>query len=332
MNDRLDMLDCVRAQVQARGLASRYDANETAAFARELEAIQAGVIEKKFPALVGVNLVPIVGGNVFPGARSHTYREIDSWGEAEMLEEYTIEDFGTAEVRGAEVTGKLRSFGAKYVYTLEDLRARPSLSVDVTAKKAETARRVMEEKLDKLILGTATGLNGPFKGLFHDDNSQDDTTSAGTPDFVTGVEATDVATILSTFRKMVANAKIATKGVYRDFDFVISLAIGNLMNLFVPATTVGGGTTVGSFLLQHVAGVRSITECPRLDGAGTGGKDRILAFPRDPDVLDCLVPIRFEQFAPQLNGMAFVTPCHGKFGGLRIYQPLAVRRCDVTMT
>lgn len=329
---RLDYNDCVASQIAARGLRSVCDANETAVFARELEYIQAGVIEKKWPNLTGVNLVPITGGQIFPGARSHTYREIDGWGEAELLEEFSLDDFPSAEAKGTETTGAFRSFGAKYSYTFEQLRARPSMSWDPTQKKEQIARRVMEEKLNKLIMGAAASLNGPFKGILHNDSSQDDTASAGTPDWETGTEAGDVAAILATFRKLVDNAVLATKGVYREFDFVISLKMGRKMNLFVPATTVGGGTTVGSFLLNHVSGVRSITEAPELDAAGTGGKDRMLCFPRDPEVLDAVVPVRFEQFAPQLNGMAFVTPCHGKFGGIRIFQPLAIRRCDVTMT
>lgn len=323
---RLDMNDCIAEQIRARGLRSIVDANETATFARELEYIQAGVIEKKYPNLVGVSLVPISGGAIFPGARSHTYREITSWGEAELLEEFSLDDFPSTDVKGSETTGKFRSFGAKYSYTFEELRARPSQSWDPTQKKAETARRVMEEKLDKLILDGVTGL---FTGLLNDAASQDDTSS---DDWETGSEAGDVAAILATFRRMVANARIATKGVYNEFDFVISLAQSVKMNLFVPSTTVGGGTTVGDFLLNHVQGVRSITTSPRSDGAGAGGKDRVLCFPRDPEVLDALVPVRFEQFAPQLTGMAFVTPCHGKYGGIRIFQPLAIRRADVTMT
>lgn len=325
---RLDMNDCIAAQIQARGLSTIFDANETAVFARELEAIQAGVIEKKFPQLVGVNLVPIAGGGVFPGARSHTYREIDTWGEAELLEEFSLDDFPSAEARGSEITGKFRSFGAKYSYSFEDLRAKPSLSWDVTAKKGETARRVMEEKLDKLIMVGG----GPFTGLLTDANSQDDTSACGTPDFESGTESTDVAAIIHTFRTMVAQARLATLGVYNDFDFVVSLGVSIKLNLFVPSTTVGGGTTVQDFLLNHVQGVRSITASNSLTAAGASGKDRIVCFPRDPEVLDALIPTRFEQFAPQLNGMNFVTPCHGKYGGLRIFQPLAIRRCDVTMT
>lgn len=326
---RLDMYDCVASQIQARGLRSVTDANETAVFARELEHIQAGVIEKKFPALVGAQLVPIQGGAIFPGARSHTYREIETWGEADLLEEFSLDDFPSAEARGTETTGKFRSFGAKYSYSFEELRARPSMSWDPTQKKEQAARRAMEEKLDKLLFD---GVTGVFTGILNDSASQDDTTSAGTPDFVTGVEATDVATILNTFRTMVNNARIATKGVYNEFDFVVSLKISTLLNLWVPATTAGGGTSVGQFLINNVQGVRSITASNRNDGAGASGKDRILAFPRDPEVLDALLPVRFEQFAPQLNGMVFVTPCHGKYGGIRIFQPLAIRRCDVTVS
>lgn len=322
---RLDMLDCVTSQIAARGLRSVVDANETAVFARELEWIQAGVIEKKYPNLVGANLVPLNGGAIFPGARSHTYREVDSWGEADLLEEYSLDDFPSVEVRGTETTGFFRSFGGKYSYSFEELRARPSLSFDPTQMKANVARRVMEEKLDRLIMSGG----GPFKGLLDDTSSTDDTSA---DDWETGTTAGDVTAIEATFRRVVTNAVLATKGVYTDFDFVLSLKQYVKMNLWVPATTAGGGMTIGQYLLRNVQGVRSITASPRNDGAGAGGKDRLLAFPRDPEVLDALVPIRYEQFAPQLSGMAFVTPAHGKYGGLRIFQPLAIRRADVIMT
>jgi hypothetical protein len=238
------------------------------------------------------------------------------------------------EAKGAEVTGKFRSIGAKYIYTIEDLRARPSVRVDIGAEKAKLARRVLEEKLDRLVMGNAagTGDSAIFPGLITDTSSTDDTASAGTPDFESGTEATDVATIAKTFRTMVNNAFIDTKGLYSELDFVVSTKIWAKLGLFVPSTTVGGGTTLLSFLLQHVPGVRSISYSARLDAAGAGGKDRMLAFPRDPEVVDCLVPIRFEAFAPQLTGMAFTTYNAAKYGGLRVKQKKAIRRADATMT
>jgi hypothetical protein len=331
---RLDMVDCVGSQLKARGLGSRYDANETATFARELEWLQAEAVEMKYVDLTGLQLVPLVGGSVPAGARTHAYRELDGFGEAEMLDTMTPEEFGTAEIRGAEVTGKFRPLGTKYIYTIEDLRARPSLSFDVGAERAKIARRVIEEKLDRLVFGNqaGTGDAATFPGLINDGSSTDDTAAAGTPDWESGVEATDVAAILATFRAMVKGVTVDTKGIYDSLDFVVSIKQWNKLALFVPSTTVGGGTTVASFLLQHVPGVRSISKSPRLDAAGASSKDRILGFPRDPDVLDCLVPTRFEQFAPQLTGMAFTTFCAAKYGGLRLKQKKAIRRADVTMT
>lgn len=324
---RLDMNFCVDMQLKARGL--KFDVGETAAFARELEYLQAEAIREEFPEYTGLTLVPLVGNAIPPGARIHTYREIKGFGEAELLENMSPEDFPTAEVQGSEISGKFRSVGAKYNVTIEDLRAAAQMQIQVDSEKASNARNAVEGKLDRLILAGAPGV---FNGLLADASSTDDTTSAGTPDFETGVEATDVATILKTFRTMVNNTVIATKGRFKDLDFVVSTAVWTKLGLFVPSTTAGGGMTVMDFLLKYVPGVRSITHNPRLDGAGAGGKDRMLGYPRDPKVLDALVPIRFEQFAPQLEGMQFTTYCHAKFGGIRIKHPKAIRRCDVTVT
>lgn len=328
---RLDMVDCVGSQIRAKGLGSRYDANETAVFARQLEWIQAEVVETKYVGLTALTLVPVMGGAIPLGARTHAWREVDGFGEAEMLDLMTPEEFGTAEIRGKENTGKFRGIGAKYIYSIEDLRAQPSLSFDIGAERAKLARRVIEEKLDRLVMGNqaGTGDSAIFPGLLTDSSSTDSTNS---DDWETGTEAGDVAAILATFRKMVKDGFVDTKGLYADFDFVVSTKQWSKLSLFVPSTTVGGGTTVQDFLLNHVPGVRSITYSNRCDAAGAGGKDRMLGFPRDPEILDCLVPVRFEQFAPQLDGMSFTTFCAAKYGGLRVKQVKAIRRADVTMT
>lgn len=325
---RFDMNACVGAQLQARGLA-HLDAGETAAFARELEYLQAEAIEAKFPEFKGLTLVPVAGGAIPPGVRTHTYREIEGFGEAELLESMTPEDFPTVDVRGAEVSGKFRSIGAKYSVTIEDLRAKPSMSVDVEQKKGNLARKVIESKFDKLVWGSATGLSGPFKGLLHNDLSQDDTAgAAGNVDW----SGNDTAKILACMQYVRDTAFAATAGLFENYDFVLSTKCFLKMGLWIPATMAGGGKTLADFILSSVPGIRSISHCSRLDGAGTGGTDRMLAYPRDPEVLDCLVPIRFEQFAPQLAGMAFTTYCSAKYGGIRQRHPKAVRRADIDVT
>lgn len=328
-DNRFDMNACVAAQISAQGLGQRFDANEVATFSKELEWLQAGAVEAKFPELKGLSLVPVVGGGVFPGARTHAYREVSGFGSAEILDTMAPEDFGTAEVTGAETTGVFRSIGAKYIISIEELRAKPSMTIDIEAQKGQLVRKVMEQKLDRIVLGTATGTNGPFKGLLHNDNSQDDTSS---DDWTTGTEAGDAAAAIATIRRVKNAHFTATAGLFPDVDVVLSTALYLKMGLWLAATTVGGGTTVMDFLLKYVPGIRSISHCSRLDAAGTGGIERLLMYPRDPEVLDFLVPTRFEQWAPQLSGMAFTTFCAAKVGGLRIKHAKAIRRCDVIIT
>jgi hypothetical protein len=325
-NQRLDMDYCVGQQLAARGL--RVDAGETAAYARQLEFLQAEAIEAKHPEFKGLSLVPVFGGAIPLGARSHTYRQIEGFGEAELLEAMAPEDFPTADVRGEEVSGLFRSVGAKYSVNIEELQAAAMMSTNVESEKAKIARKVMESKLDKLVwLG-----GGPFEGLTDDDMSEDDTTAAGTPDWEQAATADELTAIENTFRATINAQFVATKGLFPALDFVLSTKAWLKMGLWIPGTTAGGGKTIGDFLLSSVPGVRSISHCSRLDGVGAGGKDRLIAFPRDPEVMDVILPLRFEQFAPQLAGMQFTTYCRAKYGGIRQKHPLAVRRVDLTVT
>lgn len=321
-NQRLDMNFCVASQLQARGL--KIDAGETANFSRELEYLQAEAIEAKFPEYKGLSLVPVHGGAIPLGARSHTYRQVEGFGEAELLETMAPEDFGTAEVKGTEVTGTFRSVGAKYHVTIEDLRAASLMSIPVEAQKAKLARKAVESKLDRLVWSGG----GPFKGLLHDDMSTDDTSS---DDWSSATVATAVAAIRASLKRMRNTCFEDTKGIFPDLDVVMSTRAYLKMGLWIPATEAGGGTTVGQFILNNEPGIRSISHCSRLDAAVSTNVDRLLAYPRSPEVLEALVPTRFEQFAPQLSGMQFTTFCAAKFGGIRIYHTKAVRRLDITV-
>ena len=103
--------------------------------------------------------------------------------------------------------------------------------------------------------------------------------------------------------------------------------------------TDGGNTrytdvSIAKYMLANITRLRSIKlDCNRLTDAGTSGAGyhRALAYPREPEVLDAVVPLEFEQFAPQLSGMSFETYCHAKYGGLRIKHVKAIRRMDLTV-
>jgi hypothetical protein len=325
---KFDMQASLTAQFAAQGLT--FDAGETGNFARDLEAITAAVVEEKFPQFKWADLVP-VKVDAPMGAVSHLWREVKDFGKAELLNNLSPEDFPTAETQGKENPGVFRSIGAKHHYTVEELRAAQMMQIKPDQRKASTARKAIEQKLDQLVLGT---VEGPFKGLYHDDMAVDDTSAINAK--LTGA-ATWTGTVspekyITVFRTMSDNAFVESKGAFDQFDFVLSLRHAPFMSQWLDATIVGGGTTVQDFVLRNVPRARSISFTDRARGTGGGaGVDRILCYPRSPEVLEAYVPIRFETFAPQLRGMTFEVYNHAKYGGLRVYHPQMIRRANITV-
>ncbi len=328
----MNFLDIIR-----HGAGPRLDANETAAFSRELEYVHAEVIEAKYPELKFRNVVPIKSGAPL-GATSHRYFEIDGYGSAKFLDNMATEDFPTAEVRGTENTGKIRSIGAKWMVTVEELRAAALMRVKPDAEKAKLAKRAIETMLDKAVWGgRTTALNqGGFAGLIHDDSS-----TLYTPDATYGSNGNwDTATpekIVHDVSRAIDAAFIETKGAFNQYDLFLPPEMGVKLNR--PMYFVDGSNnrylnqSIAAYMLENVARLRSVSvDNFRLTNAGASSKCRGLLFPRDPEVLDAFIPLDFEQFAPEFSGMSFVTHCHAKYGGLRIKHIKAIRRIDATAT
>lgn len=314
----------------------RYDANETAAFSRELEYVFGEVIEAKYPELKFRNVIPIISGAPL-GMTAHRWFEVDGFGEAKFLDNMATDDFPTAEVRGTENTGKIRSLGAKYMVTVEELRAAEQMRVKVEIEKPKLARRAIETLLDKTVWGARSTKIGGFEGLINDNSS---TAWTGTPAnwFTESTAGGDPTKIVANVRDALDESFIATKGAFQLFDLLVAPEIGVLLGRpMIVKTTVSAvdsftplNMSILQYMLATVPKLRSVSiDNFRLTAAGASSKHRCLAYPRDPVVLDAFLPLDFEQFAPQLSGMAFVTHCHAKFGGLRIKHPKAVVRFDL---
>jgi hypothetical protein len=69
-----------------------------------------------------------------------------------------------------------------------------------------------------------------------------------------------------------------------------------------------------------------------LDSANDPGSlwtgDRAIVYDKSPEVLEALVPVEFEQFAPQMVGLETITECQARLGGVVLYRPKAVLYAD----
>ena len=114
------------------------DANETAMFTRQLEAIYAQTYDIKYPDNKARMLIP-ADGRPGPGAESFTYRQFDIFGEARVIHNYA-NDFPNAEVQGKEFNQKIKGIGVSYQYTIQDLRAASMAGVPLEERKASAFR------------------------------------------------------------------------------------------------------------------------------------------------------------------------------------------------
>lgn len=308
----------VAAWVQGVNWASyNMDANEGVIFARQLEYIESRAYEVKYPTLKGRELFP-VDYSVPTGAESYTYRMYDHQGAFNLITNYS-DDFRRVNVTGVEVTGKIHSFGAAVEYSVQDVRAAAMAGIPLQDHEVRAARRAAEQKLDDIIL------NGEAAGNLYGIMTHPNIPQAAVPNGAGGTAtwATKTADeILFDLNDIVSDMIDLTKGVEAPTDLILPIAQYELINNTARSTT--SDTTILEFFLRNNAHITTVTPWYKLKGAGTGSTDVMIAYRKDPEVIETVIPQEFEMFPAQPKNMSFNIPCHARYGGVRVRYPLAM--------
>lgn len=328
MSFRFDMGAVVRSQIlSAFGPepvvdGRRIDANETAVFARQLEHIMARTFDIELVDTKARSLFP-VNTEVPTGAESHTYSQFEGFGKAKIIHNYAT-DFPSAEIRGKQFTGGVKGIGSSYQYTVQDLRAASMAGLDLAGRKANAARRAIEEELEEIAaVGNADYNLGGFTNAPDIASVTKGTQTSGT----TWAMATPLE-VLEDVQNLCKAVFTASKGK-RQADTLLVGTAGYAKLAYTRLDTFSNQTLL-TYVLANVPGLKSIEHWARLDTASGSSKERIMAYVRDPDVVELFIPQEFEQFAPQLVGMAFKVNCHMRTGGVAVRQPKLVTYMDGT--
>lgn len=305
----------------------RVDANETAIFARQLEYIFTQTYDVEYPELQARSILPIISG-IPSGAEQHTYSQFDSVGRAKFVENHDT-DFPTVEAKGLQFTGKIKSIGAAYQYTLQELRAAAMANFQLDATKARMARLAVETLLDQVAAygDAATGLLGLTNAT--------NVPSTAKVGVAWNDPAITPAIILRDVRAMFSKIWLGTKTTHRANTLLLDSAnydlLANTDFAIVSGTTtlVGSGNLL-SYIQANVPGLQRIIPWQRLDTAGASSLARIMALDLNPNVLGLVVPQEFEQSAPQNAGFSTKILCHMRTGGVVVRYPLAVTYMDGT--
>lgn len=316
-----DILDAV-----AKLPGQRSDANETMFLARQLEEIRAKTYDIKRAPLKGLTFVP-VDTSVSPGAETVTYRQYEALGFAKMIADYA-KDWPTSNAIAREFTSKVKGLGSSYEYSFQEMRAAQFSGVPLAQAKANAARTAIEQEHDDLIQtgNTDQGLLGLL--------NQSNTTTFSVPNGASGTATWATKTpdeIVADMHDIVNGIAIANKD--RADMVATALLLPLTQYTLVASRRMGDGSDVT--ILQHFLatnpyfanGMGTVSSWHVLATAGSGGT-RMVAYRKDPDCLQYIAPVVFEQFAPQVEGGVTKTLCHGRSGGVVVYYPTTISYGD----
>ncbi len=240
-------------------------------------------------------------------------------GQAKRSANYS-DDAPRADLFGFEVETKMHSYRVAYGYSIQDMRAAAMANLPLEVRRAAAARAVLMRKLDSLLWIGDSQVN--TTGLAN--NALVTPTAVITGTWVGG--STTALQMLADAQKLVSAPTNGSLGVEKADTLVLPVTryqaisqtfIGNDLN-----------KTVLDLLLKANPGLKVYQSyvLETADVAGTG--PRAVAFANDPEKLEGLVSVEFEQFAPIAKNMSFSIDCHMRCGGVAVRYPGSVAYMD----
>jgi hypothetical protein len=307
----------------------RFDSNETAILTRQIEFVRAKTFDVKRASLQALNYIPLASD--IPSWASNVIQVVyDGVGRAQIVAN-GADDIPRVGVVASEQTLKVVSVNAAYAYDLMDLRAAIGTGVPLADRKALMARRVIDTAIDEMLaIGTLATMSGQVNtglaGFINNAAVPVYTTTAGS-----WAAATADAIILD-MTNIIVKPSQATKQLFATTDVIMSPEKYDFIAQKPRGTP--SDTTILEFLKRVNPGV-TFSKWHRLTGTtagGTGpgasGKDRVIAYAKDPEVIEGIVPILFEQLPPQVRNMETSVIVHARCGGVDFHHPSAAVYAD----
>jgi len=297
------------------------DAVETTFFLRQLEYVQAQTYDVQRPPNMVRNFLP-VKNDIPSHVQTYRYRQWDKAGMAKIVASWA-HDFPRVDVSAKEFESHFKNIGDSYGFNIDEIRAARAEGTGLEQRKAQAARDVMEQKQDELFAMGST-IHG-LLGLLNQPNATIYTVPNGASASPLWANKT-APEILKDLHGIVTSITSATKNIHPPDTIILPQRRFDVL-----VTTIMSSTDSRSVLevfLKMNPYVKNVVPWWKLEGAGSGGTDRMVAYQRNPNVLQALVAQEFEQFPPQEEGLDYVVPCRSKIGGVVVYYPLAIAYGD----
>lgn len=297
------------------------DADESVFFSRQLESVKTKSYDVKYPELKARTLIP-VSMDAGSGAETINYKQYDQVGMAKIISNYA-KDLPRVDVKAKEFTAKVKSLGASYGYTVQEVRAAKMAGVPLEQRKANAAKRAVLLKEENIACTGDT--NHGLVGLFSHPNIADVAIPADGTGASAAWSAKTADLIVRDCNLLVSQVLTQSLGVEQPDTMIVPDAQYNLM---ATKQMTGINQTALKFFLETSPYIKEVIPWSRLKGAGAGGSDMFMVYKKSPDYLTLEVPQDFEQFPAQEKGLEYEIPTHSRCGGVIVYYPLAFAKGD----
>ena len=327
--DQYDYMKLMESNIPASLVETRhFDSAEDASvfFARELDYVKSQSYDVEYPELTALSLFPM-SSEVDPGAETVTYYSYDKVGLAKIISNYAT-DLPRADVKGKPTTAIIKSLGASYGYSIQEMRASAMAGKSLDTRKAESARYQIDYLNNKIAWcgDEETGLRGV---LSKDTDVPLYVLANGAKGSTKWSEKTEDE-ILADINGMLKQMARTTKKVEKpDTLGLPSEAYLELQGRRIEGTA----TTVLSYIQENLKDIKEIVSCPELDpdsvdtnpyAKGTDGQGVMLLFKNDARKLTVENPLPFMQYPVQTEGLEMVVPCEARTAGVLIYYPMSL--------
>lgn len=327
-------------QIQRNVLVNtgHFDADETLFLERELTQLRAKMFEVLFPPSLARSFAP-KATDIAASADTYSYKVYKPVGLAKLIS-YKGGDIPRVDVVATEVFGKVRPIGAAYGWDINELREAARLGTQLPEVKARAAKDFIERGIDNcLAFGSLPDENGSYpdvglNGIVNNSLVEGLTVLDGhywcSSTGVINPSPLDPDVVLADLANLVSVIGNFSKDVFKTNT--ILLPTGHYEYIRQAVFSSLTGESILTVFKRNNPQITTIAPWYKLNSAGAGGKPRAVAYQMDPMILEAVIPQEFEVMPPEMHGFEFVNNCHARAGGVKIYQPLAMRYMDFATT
>lgn len=285
---------------------------------RQLENIKAKSYDVLYAELRAPMVIP-VDNSAGAGAEKITYRQYDQVGAAQVIANYAT-DFRRVDIVAKEFTATVKSLGAAYGYSVQDIRAAIQGNLDLEQRRANAAvRAILQQENTIAFFGDA---DNNLQGLLNHPNIPNAVVAADGAGGLTTFASKSPDQIIRDVNSLINNIFVNTKEVERANSVLFPSSIWALLSSTPRSAT--SDTTILQFLKNNHPEITSWGSLVELETAGTGATKMMMAYNKSPDKLTLEIPVPYEVFPAQQTGLDFVVPVHERIGGVIVYYPLSL--------